>query len=84
MEKPRFIIEYSRDALKNLETLTKAIKVRIKDAIDKKLTTYPLEFGKPLRDKLIRVGDYRIVYLVHEEQVLVMIVEIDHRKDVYG
>lgn len=60
----------------------------IKEAIEKKLTKDPIIFGKPLRYSLkghrsLRVGDYRVIYRIVEEQVLVIIIEIDHRKDVY-
>lgn len=30
-----------------------------------------------------RVGKYRIVYEIHDAEVLVLVVNIDHRKDVY-
>jgi mRNA interferase RelE/StbE len=31
----------------------------------------------------IRVGDYRIVYEIHDDRLLVLVVRIGHRKDVY-
>lgn len=31
----------------------------------------------------MRVGDYRVIYKVFEDRVVVFIVEIDHRKQVY-
>ncbi|MDR0307189.1 MAG: type II toxin-antitoxin system RelE/ParE family toxin [Chitinispirillales bacterium] len=31
----------------------------------------------------IRVGDYRIVYEIYDDVLLIMIVDVDHRKDVY-
>lgn len=31
----------------------------------------------------IRVGDYRIVYEIHEDVLVILIVKIGHRKDVY-
>lgn len=31
----------------------------------------------------IRVGDYRIVYTVEEDCLIILIVEVGHRKDVY-
>ena len=34
-------------------------------------------------DDLYRVGDYRIVYAIHEDRLIVLVVRIAHRKDVY-
>jgi mRNA interferase RelE/StbE len=31
----------------------------------------------------IRVGDYRVIYEVHNKQLLVQVVRVGHRKDVY-
>ena len=31
----------------------------------------------------IRVGDYRIVYEIHADRLLVLVIRIGHRKDVY-
>lgn len=31
----------------------------------------------------IRVGDYRLVYEIHEKRLLVLVVRIGHRKDIY-
>jgi addiction module toxin, RelE/StbE family len=73
---------------KNFEKIPQSIKLVIKKAIEKKLTTNPLEVGKPLRYDLkgyrrLRVADYRVIYRVDQDKVIVVIVEIDHRKDVY-
>jgi len=36
------------------------------------------------RDGLrVRVGDYRIIYSVHDDVLLVVVVTVGHRKDVY-
>jgi mRNA interferase RelE/StbE len=32
----------------------------------------------------VRVGDYRVLYEIFDEQVLVTIVRVAHRRDVYG
>ncbi len=32
----------------------------------------------------VRVGDYRILYAVRESALLVLVVDIDHRRDIYG
>ena len=31
----------------------------------------------------IRVGDYRVVYEVHDKRLLVLVVRVGHRKDIY-
>jgi len=31
----------------------------------------------------IRVGDYRIVYEIHEDRLVILVVKVGHRKDVY-
>lgn len=68
--------------------LPKAIRETIRKAIEKKLMIDPVAFGKPLRYSLkghrrLRVGDCRIVYRIVEAKVLVLIVDVDHRKQVY-
>lgn len=59
---------------------------KIKNAIEKKLTSYPEIFGKPLRRSLsgfrkLRVGDYRVIFRIESESVRIFI--IDHRSVVY-
>ncbi len=31
----------------------------------------------------VRVGDYRVIYTVHDERLLVVVVTLGHRRDVY-
>jgi mRNA interferase RelE/StbE len=31
----------------------------------------------------IRVGDYRILYSIHDDQLIVMVIDVGHRGDVY-
>jgi mRNA interferase RelE/StbE len=31
----------------------------------------------------IRVGDYRIIYEIHEDILLILVLKIGHRKEVY-
>lgn len=73
---------------KDLQKIPQAIRSIIKKAIETKLTVDPYHFGKPLRYDMkgyrsLRVGDYRVIYRIHEEQIVVVIIDIDHRKDVY-
>lgn len=57
----------------------------IKD-IDKKLTTEPAVFGKPLSAKLkgyyrLRVGFFRVVYTINKGKVLVFVLKVGMRRD---
>ena len=31
----------------------------------------------------VRVGDYRILYMVHDDVLLVVVVQLGHRRDIY-
>ncbi|MEL6359020.1 MAG: type II toxin-antitoxin system RelE/ParE family toxin [Bacteroidota bacterium] len=69
--------------------LPKTVKLRIKRAVEERLTTNPVGFGQPLRYSLqgyrrLRVGDYRIVYCINIRIHKVQIAAIKHRKDIYS
>ncbi len=70
----------------DIPALPKTMRTRIKRAVEERLTTDPIGFGKPLQYSLkghrrLRVGDYRIVFRIDGEQVI--IIAIKHRKDIY-
>lgn len=88
METIKYVIEYDIDIEEKLRALPQSIREIIRKAIEKKLMVDPVTFGKPLRYSLkgyrrLRVGDYRVVYQIIEDRVLVIMIDIDHRKDVY-
>ncbi len=71
---------------KDIPPLNRDIKVRIRKAIEARLTRAPQDYGKPLMGNLsgywsLRVGDYRVVFFVVSP--LVKIVQIAHRRDAY-
>ena len=73
---------------KDFQKIPSAIRDVIRKTIEKKLTVDPINFGKPLRYGLkgyrrLRVGDCRVIYRIDEDKVIVIVVDIDHRKDVY-
>lgn len=41
-----------------------------------KLVGYDIEYR-------IRVGDYRVIYQVHDSILIILVIEIGHRKDIY-
>lgn len=64
------------------------IRRRVVQAIEEKLTSHPEIYGKPLQYGhsgrwSLRVGSYRVVYEIHNNEVKVLIITISHRKDAY-
>jgi mRNA interferase RelE/StbE len=83
-----FKIEYLELVLLDLKSISKADKLRIKKSIENKLVHNPLDFGKPLQYSLkglrrLRVGDYRVIFQILNDEKTVLIVKIGHRKEVY-
>jgi mRNA interferase RelE/StbE len=82
----RYRIEIAQRALKALKDIPSAERERIRMAI-RGLAGDPRPRGcKKLQDSpewRIRVGVYRVVYQIEEGQLLVLVVKVGHRKDVY-
>lgn len=82
-------IQYADSVVRgDIPRLDHAAKQRIKKAIETKLTNDPLRFGKPLRHSLhhlrsLRVGDYRVLYHLDHDVMLVSVAFIGDRRDVY-
>ena len=74
-------------ALAELAKLPKKIRRQIGNKIDQLASNpRPAGFKVLQQDRTlcrIRMGDYRIVYQIREKQVLVLVVRIGHRKEVY-
>ncbi len=59
--------------------------------LDKKIATNedPRRFGAPLRKNLFglwkyRVGDYRVICDIQDQEITVLVLRVGHRKKVYG
>jgi mRNA interferase RelE/StbE len=83
---------YSLDerALHELQKLDRQAQKGIVAYLDERIATKedPRRFGKPLRAQLAglwryRVGDYRILCQIREGALLVLVVSVGHRKNVY-
>jgi len=71
---------------KDFKKIDRSDQKRILTAIRKKLATEPKKFGRPLRGELkkywkLRVGEYRVIYEILEDQVLVYIILVGFRRD---
>jgi len=80
-------IEFRPSAYREFKKLSRDIQERIAEKMDS-LARNPLPpaseklTGKKNRYRL-RTGDYRIVYEIRKERLLVLVVRIAHRRDVY-
>lgn len=73
-------------AAKALRRVPKADRVRLIEAIDR-LATEPAAGGVLKGEfqglRRLRVGTYRIIYEVRDDELTILVIRIGHRKDVY-
>ena len=78
-------IVYKDSVHRDLKKLSKAEATRILDQIEaelsKKADSYPLLKGQFAGLRRYRAGDYRVIYAILEDDVLIL--RIGHRRDVY-
>lgn len=76
-----------RDAHREILALPKKIRSQVRDVIDG-LRSDPRPLGAvPLKGRKgayrIRVSDYRILYEVHATEIVVYVIGVAHRREVY-
>lgn len=80
-------IELSRTALKSMSKIPKRELSQIKERIEALSSVPRPEDVKKIKgdDNLYRIrsGKYRILFRIFDEKVMILIVDVDHRKDVY-
>jgi mRNA interferase RelE/StbE len=82
-----YTIEFSPSANREIGKLVRGIQGRVRARIDA-LAANPRPPGArklKSRDELwrIRVGDYRVVYEIRDRVVLVLVLRVAHRREVY-
>jgi mRNA interferase RelE/StbE len=81
-----FRVVLSRSARKSLDAIPAAIADRIVQRLRSlELNPRPSDVKK-LRGRegwRIRVGDYRVIYSIHDEELLILVVTLGHRREVY-
>jgi len=73
--------------LKNMKLLPKKELRQIKKKIDNLAENLPRQATTKMKGNnsfhKIRAGVYRIVYEIHEDRLVILVVKVGHRKDVY-
>lgn len=84
-------IEITDEARKQLKKLGHAEAKRIRDYLRHRVEPLdnPRQLGKSLKGELselwrYRVGDYRLICELRDETLVVLVVRIGHRKQIYG
>ncbi len=81
-----YIILFEKRVIKDFEGVPKTYKEKIISKIND-LSSKPFPPGtKKLKGRnawRIRIGVYRVIYTVEHEKLIIMIVKVSHRKDVY-
>ena len=82
-----YTIEFRPAVLKSLEKFPKRDLVRIKKKIEELAIDLPdANTTKMKGDNTfhkIRSGNYRIIYEINNDRLVILVVKIGHRKDVY-
>ena len=86
-----WVYRFDQRALKEFKKLGKQAQREILDYLDDRVEgdADPRRFGKGLKADLAglwryRVGNYRILCQLIDGEMLVLVVAVGHRKDVYG
>jgi mRNA interferase RelE/StbE len=86
LQTKKYEVSFKPVARKRLANLESSLRLRILEAVFK-LAVNPFPPGaKQLVGKnglRIRVGDYRVVYEANGAQLLVLVVQVGHRREIY-
>ncbi|HGJ5881983.1 type II toxin-antitoxin system RelE family toxin [Arsenophonus sp.] len=83
-------IKYADSALKSVKKMDMQNAKRIVDYLDKRIASSddPRVFGKSLKGDLgefwrYRIGDYRVLCEIIDEELIILAATIGHRREVY-
>jgi mRNA interferase RelE/StbE len=85
-------IEITEKAAKQIKKLGTTDAKRIRDYLRDRIAQldHPRQLGKPLQGSELgsywryRVGDYRILCELHDDELVVLVIEAGHRRKIYG
>jgi mRNA interferase RelE/StbE len=83
-------IEFDSRAERDLKRLPKDTQRRIIQFLETRVASNPdpQSLAKPLKGALknlwrFRVGDYRIIYQIHRQEIRIIVIGIGHRREIY-
>ena len=81
-------VVWESSAKKDLTKLDKKLAYKIKNKVETYLVQAPISLGKPLIYEYkgfyrYRFSDYRVIYEIKEKELIILVVKVGHRKEVY-
>jgi mRNA interferase RelE/StbE len=81
-------VVYLNSVEQDLHKLDKSIARKILSRIENYLARDPKELGKPLKGDFqsywrYRWGDYRVIYKISDKEILILVLRIGHRREIY-
>ena len=83
-------VEVSDYAERQLRKLDKPIQKRLIDWLEDRIEgcKNPRHFGEPLRGEMAglwryRIGDYRVICEIQDQQLVVLALAVGHRREIY-
>lgn len=90
MTEPRWRVEFDRDAAKEFRKLGEPARRTILRYLRERIATAedPRRFGKALAGEFAglwryRIGDYRLIVSFEEDRLVVLVLRVGHRREVY-
>ena len=81
-----YSVRFKSSVKKDLRSIQKQDVLRILKALEGLAEDPRPSNSKPLTGRdawRLRIGQYRAVYTIHEEEILIEIIKVGHRKNVY-
>ena len=83
----KYSVEFRPAVLKSIKRLPLKDLRRIKKKIDELAANLPNPAATKMKGNnpfhKMRSGDYRIIYEIHDDRLVILVVKVGHRKDVY-
>lgn len=83
-------IEYARSVAKTARTMDPPTRTRIRTFLEQRVAALadPREIGDPLKGELAglwryRVDNYRVICDIRDEALVVLVIRIGHRREIY-
>ncbi len=81
-------IKFGNEAEKQMRTIDRSASLKIQKYLKERVALNPTSFGKALSINLkgfwrYRIGDYRVVCDLRENELVVLVVKVGHRSKVY-